>query len=371
MAAKKKKDKIEVDKELKILLEADEMESVAEFVSTGSTLLDYAISNRPKGGIPVGRITELIGENQAGKTLVGTHILANTQKMGGIAIAIDTEHDMDKDFSYRIGLNWDGVIYKEYLQCLEDVFEYLDKIIRVTRLKHKSKLITILWDSIAATPARTELEGGYDPTKIVGLHARIMSSNLRRIRSSIKSERIALVCTNQLRTKIGVSFGDPNITAHGRAMHFYASVRIKLLRTGQLKNNAQSRIHGAECKATVIKNKVGPCWRSVEYPIYYDYGINDGESFLKYLKSKDVVVTKGAWSYIKVPTGGGKVREVKFQGAPKWNELLRSDLEFQKYVFREINAGMIVNPERRPDDWDIDIDSILDMDQVRANQEGA
>ena len=128
MAVKKKKKKteeIDVSADIKVLLGSDEIDDVQEFISTGSTRLNYAIANRKDGGIPVGRITELIGENQSGKTLLGTHILAEVQKKGGVAICIDTEHDMDKAFSNRVGLDWDKLIYKEYLNSLEEVFEWI------------------------------------------------------------------------------------------------------------------------------------------------------------------------------------------------------------------------------------------------------
>ncbi len=298
MAVKKKKKKteeIDVSADIKVLLGSDEIDDVQEFISTGSTRLNYAIANRKDGGIPVGRITELIGENQSGKTLLGTHILAEVQKKGGVAICIDTEHDMDKAFSNRVGLDRDKLIYKECLNSLEEVFEWIEKVITLTRLKYKDKLILIFWDGIAATPAGAELEDGYSPTSQVGLHARIMSKALRKIRSAIKSERIAFVATNQTRTKIGVTFGDPTTTSHGKAMSFYASVRIKLARTGKIEPNG--RIIGAMSQMKIIKNKVAPAWRTVDIPILYDYGISEGLSMYDYLRDLGLITGK-QWKYI-------------------------------------------------------------------------
>jgi recombination protein RecA len=361
---RKKKDKeIDISEDLKVTLECDEIEDVEEFISTGSTLLDYIIANKKDGGIPVGRITELYGENQAGKTLIGTHILAETQKKDGIAICIDTEHDMQKDFAYRIGLNWDKLIYKEYLNSLEEVFAYIEKVIKVTRLKYKDRLVTILWDSIAATPAGAELESGYDPTKFVGLHARIMSAGIRKIRPMIKSERIALVCTNQLRTKIGVSFGDPNITAHGRAMSFYASLRISLKRVGQLKDS--NRTVGAHTEAKVVKSKLGPAYRTARFPIMYDYGVDNIKSIKDYLF--DLGIIEGAaWKTIEIPN---QIEPIKFQQDKDWYKLYKENKELRDYVNSVIEENMIIKFIKL-EDLDIDVDSILEVEQIKASMDG-
>jgi len=361
MAKKKKEQEVDLAEDLKILLESDEIEDVVEFVSTGSTFLDYAISNQRNGGIPVGRITELIGENQAGKTLLATHIMAEAQKKGGIAICIDVEHDMDKGFSIRVGLNWDALIYKEYLNSLEEVFGYIEKVIVLTRLKYKNKLIVIVWDSIAATPAAAELEGGYNPTEQVALHARIMSKGLRKIRSAIKSERIAFVATNQLRTKIGVSFGDPTTTSHGKAMSFYASVRMKLVRTGQIKG--KDRVMGANCQTKIIKNKVGPPWRVAEFPIYYDYGIAEEASILDFLIDQGVINGKGK-QWKTFTTSGGE--ELKFRSS-EWPELMSSNKSLRNEIYDILEGMLVIKFDDKPHDMNIDIDSILEVEQLKSD----
>jgi len=344
--------------ELKTALEHNEIEDATEFISTGCTLLDYAISNRKNGGVPVGRITELVGENQAGKTLIATHILANTQKRGGIAICIDTEQDMDKTFSARVGVNWDNLIYRDTLSCLEEVFEFIETVIKVTRMKHKDKLVTIVWDSIAATPARKEFEDDYDPQKTVAVHARIMSKGLRKIRLAIKQERITFVCTNQFRKKINISFGDPNTTAHGEAMKYYASVRVRFSRTGQLKEG--DRVAGAMTEAKVFKSKVGPPWRTVTFPILYDYGVDNERSFLDYLIEQKIVT-------------GAQWRTMEFNGetlkfrANDWRKLFRENEELQKFVLKLIDEQQTRKLEARQEDIDIDIDSILEVEQVKAD----
>lgn len=358
MARKTKESNIVSSDDLKELLEGDEIDEVSEFVPTGSTLLDYAICNRKNGGIPVGRITELIGENQAGKTLIATHVLANTQKAGGIAIFIDTEHDADKGFCVRIGINWDALIYKEWLSSLEEVFAYIENVIIKTRLKYKDKLITIVWDSIGATPAAVELESGYDPTKLVGVHARIMSMGLRKLRSAIKSERIALLCTNQLRSKIGgPAFGEQTTTSHGKAMSFYASVRIKLARVSQLKDK-EARIVGAYSEAKIIKNKVGPAWRTVTLPIMYDYGIDDAGSIYDYLyDAKEITGTQS-----KTIVANGV--EYKFRNQ-EWSTLLKDNPDLKTYVFDLVDKKMTIPFDRKLEDAKIDIDSILEVEEVK------
>ena len=345
---------------LKKELKSEEVDDVSEFVSTGSVLLDYAISNRRGGGIPVGRITELIGENQAGKTLIATQILANTQKLGGIAVCIDTEHDIDKGFSYRVGLQWDKLIYKEYLHCLEEVFEYVEEVVKLVRAKYPNKLVTIVWDSIAATPARAEIEGDFNPTSQVALHARIMSKGLRKIRGMIKSERIALVCTNQLRTRIGVSFGDNTIASHGKAMSFYASVRVKLARTKKMDEGA--RTIGAMCQAKVIKNKVGPPWRTVDFLIRYDYGVDEARSILEYLCDVKAI-EGGAWRKI---TFEGE--EFKFR-ATDFASLLAANPKLHRHVLELVDKHSVVTFTQRPETLNIDIDSILEVEQIKANME--
>lgn len=365
MAKKKKKEDIDTTEDLKKLLESDEIDDVQEFVSTGCIMLDYSIANKKGGGIPVGRITELIGENSAGKTLVGTQILAEVQKINGIAIFIDIEHDADKEFCYRIGIVWEKLVYKEYLHSLEEVFAYIEKVVTVTRLKYKDKVIVILWDSIAATPAAAELEDDYSPTSQVGLHARIMSKGLRKIRSMIKKERIALVCTNQLRHKIGVSFGDPSTTAHGKAMEFYASVRIKLIRTGQLKDNKTGRTIGANTKAKIIKNKVGPAWRETEFPIMYDYGIDNLRSIKDYLYELKII--KGAgWKTIELPN---KLEPIKFRDAD-WHTVYKNNKEIQEYVAQILEENLVITFQKNIEEFNVDLDSILEVEQIKSNLEG-
>ena len=347
---KKKEIKIENFEDLKEALGTDSVEDVKEFVSTGSTILDYSIANREGGGVPVGRITEIFGENQAGKSLIATHLLVNTQKAGGIAVYIDTEHDVDKQFTYRIGLCWDSLIYKEYLESIEEVIDYIEKVIVLIRTKYKDVLVTIVWDSVAATKARAENEQEFNPAKNMGLHARLMSAGLRKLRSMIRYERMALICTNQTRHKIGVMFGDPTTTAHGKALSFYSSVRINIARTKKLEVNGQTV--GMITRARVVKNKVGPAWREAYFPVLYAWGVDDEKSILDFLT--DVGIVSGStWKIIKV-----KDKEYRFQGKT-WRGLLEKEEEVRKYVFQELDKHMVMKFDKRPEELKV-TDSILD-----------
>lgn len=363
MAKKNKEQDFNSIEELKKLLESDEIDPVNEFVSTSSTLLDYAISNKRNGGVPVGRITELLGENQAGKTLIATHILTNTQKKGGIGICIDVEHDMDKEFSTRVGLNWDALIYRDNLETIEEIVEYIEKVVKTTRLKYKNQLITIVWDSIAASRAGREIEGPFDPDKYRGLHARLMSAALRRIRPMIKYERIALVCTNQMRTDLNAGpFGNPNTTAHGKAMSFYTSLRVELRRTRKIED--ANGIIGAQCSAQVIKNKCGPPWKKVHFPVMYEWGVDNSMSVFDFLLDQKIV-TGVAWREISLPN---RVEPIKFRTAD-WDKLLRENEDLRNYAFSEVEKRMTRELKSRPEDFDIDLDSILHVEQVKRNLE--
>lgn len=350
--------------ELRALIHSDDIEDVAEFVSTGSTVLDYSIANKRDGGVPVGRITELIGENQAGKTLLATHILANTQKRGGVAICIDTECDMDRGFSQRVGLNWDKLIYTNSLECIEDIIAHIENVVVNTRQRYKDTLITIVWDSIAASKARAEIENPLLEVPMA-LHARLMSGGLRKIRSLIHSERICLVCTNQTRTKIGVSFGDPNTTAHGKAMSFYTSVRVKLARTKKLeeKRNGIDRVVGAMCQAKVIKNKCGPGWRTVDFPIMYDYGVDDAQGILEYLCDCGAI-ENGAWRKLIGPDGvEHKFRKTQFR------DLLMDDPLLFRHVLNLMEQHAVIEFEDKPQEFKLDMDSILEAEAALLSLE--
>ncbi len=342
---KKKNDDIEVQ-ELKKELGGQELQSTTEFISTGSTLLDYALANKKDGGIPAGKITEICGNEATGKSLLAYHILANTQKREGIAIYLDTERSADKTFIQRMGVDIDKLIYPKPPKSIEDVFSYIESVIKVTRARYpnKEKLVTIVWDSVAATTSKEQLEVEYGEGRI-SPEARAMSSCFRKGIEMLDLGYVTLVCVNQLRTKIGVMFGDPDITPHGKSLPFYASARIKVKSVGRLKegNKKLGRIIGVATRAEVFKNKCAPPHRKVEFPIYFDWGVDDEVSWMGYLKDAGYIVTSGAWSTLKVEG------EHKFQGTAKFKELMR-DPKIRKAVLAIINDGMVINFDKKPDE---------------------
>src|SRR5690606_29709147 len=167
---------------------------------TGSTLLNYAISNNEKGGFPVGKISEVTGEEASGKSLMIAHALADTQRQGGIAVLLDTENAVNTDFLKRVGVDVDKLIYVQP-HTIEEAFEVMEKIIVMTREKfpEKEKIVTVAWDSIAATPPEQELEGDYDPNSRIGVGAKTMSKGMRKITGMVGFEGVTLIFTNQLR----------------------------------------------------------------------------------------------------------------------------------------------------------------------------
>jgi recombination protein RecA len=178
-----------------------------DWVSFGASTLDLAVSNRPHGGAPVGRIGEITGLEASGKSLIASHLLANTQKRGGLAVYIDTENALNVDFLESIGVDTDKMLYVQ-LETVEDIFATIENIIEKVRLSNKDRLVTIVVDSVAGASTKVELEGDYDKDGWATAKAIIISKAMRKVTNMIGKQRICLVFTNQLREKLGVSFGD-------------------------------------------------------------------------------------------------------------------------------------------------------------------
>ena len=213
---------------------------IKDFVSTGSTMLDLAISNKPDGGIAVGRITELNGLESSGKSLIGAHLLAETQKKGGVAVYIDTETAVSTEFLGSIGVDVQSMLYL-HLETVEDIFSAIEEIVAKVRESDKDRLVTILVDSLAAATTKVELEAEFDKDGWATSKAIILSKAMRKITQMIGRQKIALVFTNQLRQKLGVMFGDPWTTSGGKALPFHASTRIRLKNLGQIKDKKNNK----------------------------------------------------------------------------------------------------------------------------------
>tara|TARA_B100000424_G_C22937878_1_gene499025 strand:- start:625 stop:1722 length:1098 start_codon:yes stop_codon:yes gene_type:complete len=325
---------------------------IKEFISTGSTLLDLAISNRPHGGIAVGRITELNGLESSGKSLVGAHLLAETQKKGGVAVYIDTETAVSQDFLKVIGVDINNMLYL-HLETVEDIFAAVEEIVAKVRESSKDRLVTILVDSLAAASTNVEMEADFDKDGWATSKAIIISKAMRKITQMIGRQRVALVFTNQLRQKLGVMFGDPWTTSGGKALPFHASTRVRLKNKGQIKDN-KNNVIGMTILAQVVKNRLGPPLRSCEFPLYFESGIDDVGSWLKVMKDHKIVKQGGAWYTLTDHLG----QEHKFQSKEFSDKL--SDPDFKTFVYEQICEKVILKYDMK----DLGIDDVVETEEV-------
>ena len=308
---------------------------IKEFISTGSSTLDLAISNRPDGGIAVGRITEINGLESSGKSLLGAHILAETQKKDGIAVYIDTETSVSQEFMEVIGLDLNKMLYL-HLETVEEIFEAIEEIVTKVRESDKDRCVTILVDSLAAASTKVEMEADYDKDGWATSKAIIISKAMRKITQMIGKHNVALVFTNQLRQKLGVMFGDPWTTSGGKALPFHASTRIRLKNLGQIKDTKKNTI-GMKCRAQIVKNRLGPPLRHADYSMYFDRGIDNYGGWLTVMKEHKLVKVGGAW-YTLVDQNGD---EHKFL-SKDWEDLITNNDELRQYVYEVICDKVIL-----------------------------
>ena len=290
--------------------------NVHEWISSGCSMLDLAISNRPLGGFPVGRITEITGLEASGKSLLAAHTLAETQKKGGLAVYIDTESATSSEFLTAIGVDLKSMLYVP-LETVEEIFETIETIVEGVRKSDKDRLVTIVVDSIMGASTKIEMSMEYDKDGYATSKSIILSKAMRKVTNWIARERICLIFTNQLRTKLGVSFGDPWTTAGGKAIPFHASVRLRLKNLGQIKAKVKGveQVVGSKTSVQVVKNRMGPPHRKINYEIYYDSGIDNYGGWLTVMKSFSLVKQSGAWYTLDdVDSETGEVfKEIKFQ----------------------------------------------------------
>ena len=311
-----------------------------EWVSTGSEMLDLAISNRTNGGLPVGRICEITGLEGSGKSLVAAHSIADTQKRGGLGVYIDTENALNQEFLAAIGVDLKKMLYVP-LETVEDIFEAIDSIIDSVRKSDKKKLVTIVVDSVAGASTKVEISADYDQAGYATQKAIIISKAMRKITNLIGRERITLIFTNQLRTRMGVSFGDPWTTSGGKAIAFHSSCRIRLKQMGQLKAKVGGveQVIGIKTRAQVIKNRMGPPLRSIDYDIYFDSGIDNYGSWLEMMKTYKLVNQSGAWyTYVDTETG----EEIKFQ-AKNFEEMMESRPQLKETIYQKICVDSLLS----------------------------
>ena len=333
---------------------------LTEWVSTGSSLLDLAISNRPNGGIPVGRITELTGLEASGKSLIGAHLLANTQKQGGLAVYIDTENAMNEEFARAIGIDISKMLYIQ-LEAIEDIFDVIENIILKIRESDNNRLVTIVVDSVAAATTKVEQEADFEKDGWATSKAIIISKAMRKVTQLIGRQRICLVFTNQLRVRLGVSFGDPYTTSGGKALGFHASCRLRLKAAGQIKAkiDGKEQVVGIKTKAQVVKNRMGPPLRTAEFQIYFDRGIDDYGSWLQVMKDYNLVKQGGSW-YTYTDQNG---EELKFM-SKEFEEKILSDETRKEHIYNSICNALVMSYQTD----DIGIDDVeIGNDDVPIN----
>ena len=333
---------------------------LTEWVSTGSSLLDLAISNRPNGGIPVGRITELTGLEASGKSLIGAHLLANTQKQGGLAVYIDTENAMNEEFARAIGIDISKMLYIQ-LEAIEDIFDVIENIILKIRESDNDRLVTIVVDSVAAATTKVEQEADFEKDGWATSKAIIISKAMRKVTQLIGRQRICLVFTNQLRVRLGVSFGDPYTTSGGKALGFHASCRLRLKAAGQIKAKIDGKEHvvGIKTKAQVVKNRMGPPLRTAEFQILFDRGIDDYGSWLQVMKDYNLVKQGGSW-YTYTDQNG---EEIKFM-SKEFEDKILSDESRKERIYQSICDALCMSYQTD----DIGIDDVeIGNDDVPIN----
>ena len=316
----------------------DSPSNVKDWISSGSDTLDLAISNRPNGGFPVGRITEITGLEASGKSLLASHALAETQKRGGLAVYIDTESATSSEFLEAIGCDLKTMLYVP-LETIEEIFETIETIVEGVRKSNKDRLVTIVVDSVMGASTKIEMAAEYDKDGYATSKSIILSKAMRKVTNWIARENICLIFTNQLRTKMGVSFGDQWTTAGGKAIPFHASVRLRLKNTGMIKAkmNGVEQVVGSKTEVQVVKNRMGPSHCKVNYDIYYDSGIDNFGGWLELMKKFDLVKQSGAWYTVEdIDHETGEVfGEVKFQ-SKDFIEKVMQDAKVKERLYKRI-----------------------------------
>ncbi len=296
-----------------------------ETIPSGALTLDLALG----GGLPKGRVVELYGPESSGKTTLALHAIAEVQKMGGVAAFVDAEHALDPTYAAALGVDIANLLVAQP-DTGEAGLEIVDQLVRSTAVD----LVVI--DSVAALVPRAEIEGEMGDVH-VGLQARLMSQALRKITGNIGKTGCTVFFLNQLRQKIGISYGNPETTTGGNALKFYASVRLDIRRIQTLKKGAEE--FGIRAKVKVVKNKIAPPFRIAEFDIIFGQGISTLGCILDMAEETNVVVRKGAWySYNGDNIGQGRDNTIKYmEEKPEFAK------EVEKLVRQKLDSGAVVS----------------------------
>ncbi|MCQ8241683.1 recombinase RecA [Rhizosaccharibacter radicis] len=297
---------------------------VAEVISTGSLGLDIALGI---GGLPRGRIVEIYGPESSGKTTMALHTIAEAQKRGGTCAFIDAEHALDPGYARKLGVDVDNLLISQP-DAGEQALEIADTLVR------SGAIDVLVVDSVAALVPRAELEGDMGDSH-VGLHARLMSQALRKLTGSVSRSNTMIIFLNQIRMKIGVMFGSPETTTGGNALKFYASVRLDIRRIGQIKE--KDEVVGNQTRVKVVKNKMAPPFRQVEFDIMYGEGVSKMGELIDLGVKAGIVEKSGAWfSYDSQRIGQGRENSKQF---------MRDNPQIADAIERRIReqAGVVAN----------------------------
>lgn len=289
-----------------------------ESISTGSVSLDYALGI---GGVPRGRIIEIYGPESSGKTTVCLHTIAEAQKKGGIAAFIDAEHALDSNYAQRLGVDVKNLLLSQP-DYGEQALEIVDTLVR------SNALDIIVIDSVAALVPRSEIEGEMGDAQM-GVQARLMSQALRKITGAVSRSKTSVIFTNQLRSKIGVMFGSPETTTGGNALKFYASLRMDIRRIAAIKDGQD--VVGNRTKVKVVKSKVAPPFKQIEFDILYNEGISKSGELIDLGVEHDIIKKGGAWF-----TYG----EDRFQGREGFRRQLKENKEMLNRLNIEVRTKL-------------------------------
>lgn len=292
-----------------------------EAISTGSVSLDAALGI---GGVPRGRIVEVFGPESSGKTTICLHIIAEAQKTGGLAAFIDTEHALDTNYALKLGVDVSNLLISQP-EYGEQALEICETLVR------SNALDVIVVDSVAALTPRAEIEGEMGDS-VMGMQARLMSQALRKLTAAVSKSNVVLIFTNQLREKIGVMFGNPETTTGGKALKFYASIRLDIRRIAAIKEGTD--VIGNRTKVKIVKNKVAPPFKEVEFDIIYNEGISKIGDIIDLAVNKDLVKKGGAWF-----TYG----DTRVQGRDGLKKLLVDDPALFEKLNQEVRTAIGLN----------------------------
>ncbi|KKN62947.1 hypothetical protein LCGC14_0506570 [marine sediment metagenome] len=300
---------------------------IHEVMSTGCLALDSILG----GGLPVGRITEIYGDESTGKSLIAAHVAAEAQAKGHTVLYVDTESAVSIDVMKQLGVNVDTILYAvpDTLDGDDGVFQLIENAIIVKQETNPDGLLFVVWDSIAATSAKKEIENEYGKATY-GRHALLISQGLRKLDKLISKDRVCALFLNQTRQRLDVMYGDKTATFGGKAVAFYSSIRVQLKHAKKIKEG--KKIIGEDIIASVVKNKVAMPFRRATLPVYFGYGIDDAGAALLYLKDTD---------YMDVKSGGNYGLHISI-GEVKFKKLTWDDV-FDRY-YDEI-AQMILDDE--------------------------